>query len=222
MQKQKYSVGEVVGDLKLVSSESSVNGHTRYLTECQVCTRQKIMLVQNLTKRHGTTHKACSQGYRKQYPKLYSAWCKSIDRVTNPKNSRYRDYGGRGLTHGFPLFIDFVDYMLPKYLEKVSEYSSYDITLERLDNDLGYVKGNLTWATQREQAMNKRTTVTFKAYAPDGAVYLSKNAQMFAEQFGLDRSSISKVITGKRPSCNGWRFEKSSEMCVEAIERVSN
>lgn len=221
MRKLKYNEGDVVDDMLVVDRVGSANRHTCYAVRCAVCGREKTMLSQNLTNKHGTTHQACSQGYAKQYPKLYYAWCGMVDRITNPNNARYADYGGRGLTHDFPLFIDFVDYMLASYLELLAEYDSRNITLERIDNNKGYVRDNIQWATQREQASNRRTTVVFKAYAPTGEVYISRNAQVFAEKFELDRSSISKVIRGKRKRLKGWRFEETSEMCVEAIERVS-
>ena len=33
-------------------------------------------------------------------------------------------------------------------------------------------------------------------------------------------SGISKVIRGKRKTYKKWQFEKTSEKCVEAIERI--
>lgn len=141
-------------------------------------------------------------------------------RIINPNNKRYKDYGGRGLTHDYPLFIDFVDDMLPSYLEAIKKYDTYNVSLDRIDNNKGYIKGNLRWSTQREQAMNKRTTVCFIAISPTNEKYICKNAQVFAETFNLDRSGIHKVLQGKRKQYKGWKFEKTLEICVEAIKRI--
>lgn len=156
----KFQVGDIVDDMLLIErdwSKPDVKRAVRYYCKCLKCGRVKSMLTRNLTVQHGTTHKACSQGYAKKYPKLYYTWNASLMRITNPNDRRYKDYGGRGLTHDFPLFIDFVDYMLPSYLEIKDKYDSYNITLDRIDNDKGYIRGNLRWATQKEQANNRRT-----------------------------------------------------------------
>lgn len=156
----KYHIGDIVGDMLLISRDydkPDVKRVVRYYCECQICGRIKSLATTHLSQEHGITHQACSQGYAKKYPKLYYTWNASYMRIVNPNDRRYKDYGGRGLTHDFPLFIDFVDYMLPSYLEVLDKYDSYNITLERIDNEKGYVKGNIRWATQKEQANNRST-----------------------------------------------------------------
>lgn len=196
----KYSIGDIIDDMRIIERDYShdIKGKhnpTRYLCECQKCGRVKSMNVSSIGKRHGTTHKACSQGYAKKYPKLYYTWNASYMRIVNPNDRRYKDYGGRGLTHDFPLFIDFVDYMLPSYLEIVDKYDSFDITLDRIDNDKGYIRGNLRWATQKQQARNRRTNCKITLIDNDtGKEYKFSTYVSCGEFLGVNKDTMKTYI----------------------------
>ena len=97
-----------------------------------------------------TTHGQSSSSIRTPE---YKAWQAMKDRCTNPNNSRYEAYGGRGIT-----FCDeWKDFT--KFFEDMGSRPSDGHTLERRNNDLGYSKDNCYWATQQEQAVNKRNTL---------------------------------------------------------------
>lgn len=74
------------------------------------------------------------------------------DRCNNPRNRRYRDYGGRGITFGFATGTDMAEYVIAHLGHRPSKWHSID----RVDNTRGYEPGNLRWATGRDQAGNKR------------------------------------------------------------------
>ncbi len=50
-------------------------------------------------------------------------------------------------------------YSFEAFAEGVGERPSSKHSLERVENDKGYVPGNVVWATSMEQSRNKRTNV---------------------------------------------------------------
>jgi hypothetical protein len=88
---------------------------------------------------------------------LRQTWSNMIHRCFSPVNTRYKDYGGRGITvceewrgpEGFLRYIAFVDYVLgPK--------PSDGYTLDRIYNNGNYEPGNLRWADWHTQRVNQR------------------------------------------------------------------
>lgn len=68
-------------------------------------------------------------------------------RCTNPNASDWRNYGGRGIKFLFESFDQFFAELGPR---------PKGLTLERINNEGHYEIGNVRWATQSEQARNKR------------------------------------------------------------------
>ena len=61
------------------------------------------------------------------------------------------DYGGRGIQLRFDGYRTLALYILNNLGERPLGY-----TIDRVNNDLHYEPGNLRWATDQEQADNKR------------------------------------------------------------------
>ncbi len=81
----------------------------------------------------------------------YVSWAGMIQRCENPNNNIYFRYGGRGITIDpfFKSFENFIAYMGP----------SNGLSIERINNDEGYFRGNVKWETAAAQARNRRSNV---------------------------------------------------------------
>ena len=75
-------------------------------------------------------------------------------RCTNPKSPGYVNYGGRGLVFGFDKAKDAAKSLWDGYGPFGREMS-----VDRIDNDLGYVPGNLRVGTRRANQSNRRNTI---------------------------------------------------------------
>lgn len=78
----------------------------------------------------------------------YQTWYDMIRRCTHPHRPAYENYGGRGITvcERWKTYENFVEDMGER---------PEGLTLDRIDNNKGYYKGNCRWATDSEQANNK-------------------------------------------------------------------
>jgi len=97
-----------------------------------------------------------SDPYRAKYGAAYNYLLRlassARQRCCNPNSIGYSNYGGRGIKFTFTSRRDFAIWIL----DNIGPRPSVAYSIDRIDNNRGYEPGNIRWATDAEQARNKR------------------------------------------------------------------
>lgn len=131
-------------------------------------------------------------------------------RCTNPKNSNYSHYGGRGikLKYEYPidLYYDFVD----EFKEYSKTHDIRNCTFDRIDVNGDYEKSNLRIANQAIQSANTTRQKCF-IIQKDNVTVLSDNAMECGRRLGINGNGLRNVICGSAKSCGGWKLVRVIE-----------
>lgn len=154
--KTKLHAGDKFNLLTLVSKFTKSDRRTYWNVICD-CGTEKVVyqnhVISGATRSCGC-HKSRTTAERNRthdmsHTVTYHSWAAAKARTTCETNSYWDRYGGRGITFSerWQSFENF--------LEDMGERPE-GTSLDRIDNSKGYSKENCRWATDTEQARNKR------------------------------------------------------------------
>ncbi len=150
-----------------------------------------------MSTRHATTPKSSARprerhGYAAHAtPRhtTYRIWQLMIQRCHNPKSTHYSSYGARGISVCQEWRNSFL-----VFLGDMGERPSLQYSIDRIDNDGPYAKGNCRWVTQTTQMRNTRRTIRIG----EGECALDRSRKL-----GSRRGAVESRLR------RGWDFEKA-------------
>lgn len=151
--------------------------------------------------KHGMTHSA-----------EYKAWVAMIQRCTNEAHQRFCYYGGRGI-HVCDRWKD----SFSNFLGDMGQRPSTKHSIDRINNNGNYEPNNCRWATQSEQALNKRpklvprivSRVILACKICKGPMVIKPYRQYTAKYCSRACSNKGRVITSELLAIQNYLEEKS-------------
>ena len=200
-------VGEKYGFLTVVSWEGKNYDHRNFwLCKC-ICGNTKIIsdrvLRKGKSKSCGCMSKELKSKHKLIYSPEYQAWSSMKSRCYNPNKTVYKDYGGRGIYVCRRWRKSFENFYKDMGRRPTKEHS-----IDRIDNNYGYIPFNCRWATQKEQMNNVRTNhlISFNGE--------TLTLIQWSRKTGINRTTIYNRINKL-----GWTIEKSLTTPVRKNKR---
>ena len=203
MKTKKEEVGHKFGDWTVVDDTAVKKGkysHPYLLCVCK-CGVKKVVSRQNLRRKSSVKCRTCSNigivtTHGLTNTLLYQIWSAIKQRVGNPKNPSYCNYGGRGVgicKDWKDNFQSFYDWCMDNGYKKGLE-------IDRINNNGDYEPLNCRFITRKDNNKNKRSNRLLTAFGE------TKCLVDWADDI---RCLVKKGTLSRRINTMKWTHEKS-------------
>ena len=115
--------------------------------------------------------------------RLYRIYHNMKQRCNNPKNTYYDYYGGKGIA----ICDEWNDFEIFKMWANNNGYSD-NLTIDRINGDLGYEPNNCRWITRKEQSQNIKSN---RMITVDG---VTMNVVQWSAFLGINKNTLTKRL----------------------------
>jgi hypothetical protein len=161
-------------------------------TQCRSCAR-KI----STTGEKNPSHKHGYSSTNHPNFKVYTAWCTMKSRCTREKDTKYENYGGRGIKICDRWMQSFENFLEDMGHPKLNE------SIDRIDVNGNYCPENCRWADQETQSNNTRPNVYYEY-----------------EGIKLSETQWSRKLGITRNKMMWWARKNGIEWVVQNIESL--
>lgn len=189
MSKLKDEIGNRYAHLVVIGrAENTKGGNAQWLCKCD-CGNTCVVNGNNLRRGKQVSCGCYGRQVRKKNDapaemtkeRLYRIWQRMNYRCYNEHSNRFSTYGGRGITVCDEWRNDYIAFRTWAMQNGYCE----ELTLDRIDNDVGYEPQNCRWASVKDQQRNRRNN---RMITLNGE---TKCVSEWCEQFGLKPSTVS-------------------------------
>lgn len=212
--KSEYGKIEDMEFIEIVKKSTSIS-KTLVKIRCAKCGICKVVDLQGYISKRSTRHSYyCNEillmELRTHYgrdivDKFYRMYYNAKTRTTNETYIKDKPTY-ECLTFGYDDFYEFYDDYFDEYIESLNHVPLEDISIDRIDNHNGYVKGNIQFISNFENA-GKKTIHQSRSYdvVYKGILYENiRNTRKFAREVGLEKHTVWKLFNEK---CNLEKYD---------------